>query len=240
MSATKTEQPIWESEGAQKRRAVQRMFGEIAPSYDRLNAWMSFRLHHKWRELAVGVLNLKPGARVLDVCCGTGDFLLPLKQAVGATGLVFGVDFSGPMIAQVTPKTGCDVALGDACALPIASGSFDAVTVGWGIRNVPDIDQAHREIARVLRPGGRFVSLDMARPRQAVIGALSTWAFQNLVPKLGALFGSKDAYTYLPKSTERFSTREQLVESMEKAGFEDIHYRDLMMGNICMHWGVKR
>lgn len=237
---SQVEQPVWEAEGAQKRRQVQRMFAEIAPSYDRLNAWMSARLHHRWRAFGVSLLNLKQGDRALDVCSGTGDFLVPLRKAVGTEGTVMGVDFCLPMLQQVKGKTGETTSLGDACALPIANNAVDAVTVGWGIRNVPDIDLAHREIARVLKTGGRFVSIDMARPPIALIRIISEWTFNTLTPKLGALLGSsKDAYTYLPQSTQRFWTREMLKESMTRAGFRDVGCKDLMMGNICVHWGTK-
>ena len=129
--------------------------------------------------------------------------------------------------------------LGDACSLPVASGSFDAVSVGWGIRNVPDIDRAHQEAFRVLKSGGRFVSLDMARPKSRLIGKLSETAFHVAVPVLGRLFGKKEAYTYLPKSTHRFMTREQLAESMRQAGFKDVAWKDMMMGNVCAIWGTK-
>jgi demethylmenaquinone methyltransferase / 2-methoxy-6-polyprenyl-1,4-benzoquinol methylase len=131
------------------------------------------------------------------------------------------------------------LSVGDACCLPVASGAFDAVSVGWGIRNVPDIDAAHREVFRVLKPGGRFVSLDMARPRNAPMRAFSSFLFQKLVPRLGALFGKTEAYTYLPESTERFKSREDLAESMRAAGFTDVAHRDFMFGNICLHRGSK-
>ncbi len=232
-------EPIWDAKGAQKRAAVRGMFADIAPSYDRLNALMSLALHRRWRARAVQLLRLQPGERALDVCCGTGDFLAPLQAAVGPTGFVAGLDFCAPMLAQAQTKGNAPLSLGDACTLPIASESFDAVTVGWGIRNVPDIDAAHGEIARVLRPGGRFVSIDMARPANRWVRTVSELLFQTLVPRLGALFGKTQAYTYLPKSTERFSTREQLAASMERSGLVDVRTQDLFLGNLCIHYGQK-
>lgn len=216
------------------------MFAEIAPTYDLLNSLISFRLHHRWRAFAVRKLNLKPGDSALDVCCGTGDFMRPLKKAVGEAGRVYGVDFCLPMleVAQRKAVPG-SVGLGDACALPVQSAMLNGVSVGWGIRNVPDIDQAHRELNRVLKPGCRFVSLDMSVPRNRVVRWFSTFAFSHLVPWLGSLFGKTQAYTYLPKSTQRFMTREELRESMEKAGFVDVHDKDLFFGNVCVHWGTK-
>jgi demethylmenaquinone methyltransferase/2-methoxy-6-polyprenyl-1,4-benzoquinol methylase len=137
------------------------------------------------------------------------------------------------------PKSKIDLALADACVLPIRSDSFDGITVGWGIRNVPDIDAAHMEIARALKPGGRFVSLDMARPRNAAVRAVSEFVFNTLVPRLGSIFGKTEAYTYLPKSTQRFWTREQLEASMSRAGLVEVGHRDLFFGNICLHFGRK-
>ncbi|HEY0867886.1 MAG TPA: bifunctional demethylmenaquinone methyltransferase/2-methoxy-6-polyprenyl-1,4-benzoquinol methylase UbiE [Fimbriimonas sp.] len=251
----RADEAIWQTEGARKRTAVQRMFGEIAPTYDLLNGLMSLSLHRRWRAFAVGKLALKPGARALDVCCGTGDFMVPLRKAVGSQGRVVGIDFCLPMLEVAKRKLFSPpptpspsrlqrdeeggLALGDACQLPVRSGSFDAVSVGWGIRNVPDIDAAHRELVRVLRNGGRFVSLDMARPENPAVRVVSEFVFQKIVPKLGSLFGKTDAYTYLPKSTERFWTREQLAASMERAGLVDVGHRNLMLGNICIHWGRK-
>lgn len=176
---------------------------------------------------------------MLDLCCGTGDFLSPLRQAVGPQGTLLGLDLSEQMLGVAEKKLGEPLAQADACSLPVRNGTFDAVTVGWGIRNVPDQDQAHREIARVLRSGGRFVSVDMARPGSALMRAASEFLFHRAVPLLGAVFGKREAYTYLPKSTERFMDREQLAESMRRAGFVEVGWRDFMFGNICMHWGTK-
>jgi demethylmenaquinone methyltransferase / 2-methoxy-6-polyprenyl-1,4-benzoquinol methylase len=231
------ERPIWDRREEEKRAAVQRMFGEIAPTYDLLNGMMSLSLHHRWRAFAVRQLHLRPGDRALDVCCGTGDFLRPLERAVGAEGKVAGLDFSRPMLDRARRKVRAGLLLGDACRLPVRERSFDGVSVGWGIRNVPDVDEAHRELFRVLRGGGRFVSLDMARPRNPLLRAGSGFMFHRLVPLLGRLFGKREAYTYLPKSTDSFLTREELAESMRRAGFVDVGWKDLMLGNVCVHWG---
>lgn len=231
---------VWQVEGTAKRAAVQRMFGEIAPTYDLLNSVMCLRMHYRWRRLAVRKLQLQKGDKALDVCCGTGDFMIPLRTAVEEEGAVVGIDFCLPMLHRAEEKLILPtLGLGDACALPIRSNSFDGASVGWGIRNVPDIDSAHREIFRILKPGGRFVSLDMAQPKNRVIRWFSTTLFKRVVPWLGKLFGKAEAYTYLPKSTEGFRNREQLSESMRAARFVDVGHRDLMFGNICMHWGRK-
>jgi demethylmenaquinone methyltransferase/2-methoxy-6-polyprenyl-1,4-benzoquinol methylase len=235
------ERAPWQAKGEQKREAVRQMFAEIAPRYDLLNSFMSLSRHRRWRAYAVRVLGLEEGDTALDVCCGTGDFLSPLRKAVGPSGKLAGLDFCLPMLEKARSKAvGGTLVQGDACRLPVRSGSVNAVTVGWGIRNVPDIDLAHLEIARVLKHGGRFVSVDMALPRNAAVRAASRFVCGACLPALGSLFGLKKAYTYLPKSTEQFASREELADSMRRAGFEEVGWKDFMGGNICVHWGVKR
>lgn len=233
------DQAIWQTEGTSKRKAVQGMFAEIAPTYDLLNSVMSLRLHHRWRAYAVCKLELKSGDKALDVCCGTGDFMVPLQKAVGEKGKVSGIDFCLPMLQVARQKSHPGIALGDACQLPIRGESFQGVSVGWGIRNVPDIDAAHRELFRVLKSGGRFVSLDMARPRNPLVRVPSEFMCNSLLPRLGAIFGKTKAYTYLPKSTQSFKSRQELRVSMEAAGFKQVGFKDLFFGNICVHWGQK-
>ncbi len=186
------------------------------------------------------MLHLAEGDAALDVCCGTGDFLVPLRSAVGPKGRVFGVDFAAPMLDLAITKTHEPVALGDACRLPVATSAVDAVTVGWGIRNVPDIPQALAEIARVLKPGGRFVCVDMAQPRNPLIRRVSRGVFHRMSPLLGRLFGQRQAYTYLPRSTDQFLSRIELAAAIERAGFDHVRYEDRMLGNICIHFGVRR
>jgi demethylmenaquinone methyltransferase/2-methoxy-6-polyprenyl-1,4-benzoquinol methylase len=226
------------AEGEEKREVVRELFADVAPSYDLVNGLLSLSLHHRWRRAAVEGLGLREEDWALDVCCGTGDFLVPLAKVVG--GRVVGVDFCAPMLARAREKVPCAaLQLGDACRLPIAGGRFDAVTVGWGLRNVPDVGAALREANRVLKPGGRFVTLDMARPRNGVVGRVSEWAFHTVVPLVGRVFGKSRAYTYLPKSTLQFLSRDELKRAMEQAGFSDVRTRDFAFGNVCMHWGTK-
>ena len=226
-----------QAEGEQKRVAVRNLFADIAPSYDLLNTLMSFGLHHLWRRDAVRKLDLHPGDSVLDICCGTGDFLLPLRNAVGDKGHVEGLDFCSPMlaIAEKKVKGRARLTLGDATHLPHASGLFDAATVGWGLRNVPDLGAALREANRVLKPGGKFICLDMTQSDKGI----GRKAFEAIVPILGKLFGKTDAYAYLPKSTEKFTDKIGLAQAMRDAGFEKVDYKSLFFGNIAMHWGVK-
>lgn len=239
VSAPVSEQAPWLAQGEDKRTAVREMFADIAPSYDLLNSLMCLRQHKRWRRIAVAELSLSPGAAALDVCCGTGDFLAPLRRAVGG-GLLVGSDFCLPMLDRAQQKApDAPLSLGDACRLPFADASFDAVTVGWGIRNVPDADLAHREAFRVLKPGGRFVSLDMARPENRLVRSVSGWLMARALPGLGSLFGRRRAYTYLPQSTQRFMSRTELRDSMRAVGFVDVRWRDFALGNICMHTGRK-
>lgn len=190
--------------------------------------------------MAVRQLNLEPGSYCLDVCCGTGSFLEPLSKAVGSTGRLVGVDFCAPML-EVAAKNYGDVAqlaVGDACRLPVVSGQFDSVSVGWGLRNVPSVEKALGEIWRVLKPGGRFVSLDMARPK-GVFGTISEGVFHRLAPLLGSLFGKREAYTYLPKSTLRFLSPEDLEALLKQAGFVRTWNKRLFFGNIAMVGGTR-
>ena len=239
MPVTVEETP-WLAQGEEKRRVVRDMFADIAPRYDLLNGLMSLGLHHRWRTFAARQLGLQPGMKALDVCSGTGDFIPVLRSMVGPSGVVIGADFCRPMLdVSATKNVDTPLAVADAGALPFGSEMFDGVTVGWGIRNVPDMDIAHREIARVLRSGGRFASIDMARPRNGVVCAVSTFVSTTVLPMLGSLFGKSKAYTYLPESTKRFADRGAIKRSMEAAGLRDVQYRDLFFGTICVHWGQK-
>lgn len=233
------EERIWETQGEEKRAAVQKMFSSIAPGYDRLNSLISLSLHHSWRRKAVEKLQLGQGETVLDLCCGTGDFIEPLGQKVGPSGVILGLDFCQPMLEVAKSKGVLQLGLGDACQLPVPSASVNAVTVGWGLRNVSQLQQALSEIARVLKPGGRLVSLDMAVPKNPFLAFGSRMFTQKVVPFFGKLFGQADAYTYLPKSTEGFVTPEELKQKFEEAGLSDVKIQRLLMGNIALVWGSK-
>lgn len=211
------------------------LFAAITPTYDLMNSVMSLRLHHRWRRVAVALLELRPGARVLDLCSGTGDFAYPLHQAVGPSGAVVGLDFAEPMLRRAMAKGApLTPTLGDACAIPFGEASFDAVTVGWGLRNVPDLDSCLAEVYRVLRPGGRIVSVDMALPEAALPRALALFGHRAVIPFLGAVVGKLEAYTYLPRSTERFDTPEGIAERMVRQGFRNPYVRRMFMGNIAI------
>lgn len=238
--APSTQIPPWETKGANKREAVRGLFADIAPTYDLANSIMSARGHYRWRADACNLIGLKSGESVLDLCCGTGDFLTASREKVGESGRLVGLDFCAPMLEIAAKKLGgaADLMLADATEIPISDSQFDAVTVGWGLRNVPDLGKTLAEVIRVLKPGGRFVSVDMSEP-EGPFGPVSRWAYHVSVPLLGRILRKPEAYAYLPKSTERFLTKKQLAAKMEAAGFTNVRVVSRYFGNIAIHWGVK-
>ena len=226
---------------------VRDLFARVAPRYDLLNSLLSLRIHYYWREVATREAGLHPGDSVLDVCTGTGELALRLARNVGENGMVVGVDFCEPMlrlgqqkILHNPAKQRVTLMLADALQLPFASDSFQAVTVAFGIRNVVDIRKAFREMWRVLKPGGRVVCLEFSRPRHSVFRAIYGLYFYHLLPWLGGLLSHRDAYTYLPESVRRFPERERLAQIMREAGFAEVSWRELTLGIVCIHSGVKR
>lgn len=220
------------------------MFDRISGSYDRLNDLMTAGLHHRWRDLAVLVAQVGPGCSALDVCCGTGDMAFALRRAVGPAGRVVGLDFSADMLDVARDKCGRNQAYveftqGDVLALPFGPAGFDACTVGFGIRNVPDIVRAFSEMRRVCRPGGRVVCLEITQPTIPVFREFYALWFRRAVPVLGRLAAGDDsAYTYLPASVLRFPTPAVLKGMMEQAGLRNVRYQILAGGIIALHYGV--
>jgi demethylmenaquinone methyltransferase/2-methoxy-6-polyprenyl-1,4-benzoquinol methylase len=240
MATTSTENAPWKLQGAEKRDTLRDMFGGIADRYDLINSLISFRMHRRWRKFSVSKLQLKPGDSALDLCCGTGDFIVPLRNAVGSQGKVVGVDYCEPMLDVAAKKVGKKgLAIGDACAMPFADKSFNGITVGWGLRNLDDIETGLRESVRVLKFGGGLVSLDMAMPTNRGARFISRIAHRRALPMIGALFGRKEAYTYLPKSTESFFSQEELASLLLNAGLRNVGWKNLYFGNICVMWGFK-
>ena len=217
--------------------AVERMFGRIAPNYDRLNSLLSFRRHNLWRSQAVALLQLKPGDSALDVCCGTGDLAIADARAGGR---VTGLDFSEEMLARARRKApALEWIRGDLLELPFPDERFDAATVGFGVRNVEDLDRALGELRRVLRPGGRLAILEITRPQGVLAPFYRLW-FDKGVPLIGKLLPGGDAYTYLPASVRRFPGPGELADLMRAAGFDEVRYRVFGAGIVALHAGVAR
>jgi demethylmenaquinone methyltransferase/2-methoxy-6-polyprenyl-1,4-benzoquinol methylase len=210
---------------------VRTMFDRIAPVYDLMNRVMTAGLDRRWRKLTVQAV-VRPGDRVLDACCGTGDLAVAAARA-GAR--VTGVDFSPRMLERARRKLQSVTWLeADALALPFEENSFDAATVGFGVRNVADLERGLTELRRILRRGGRVAILEITRPQGPLAPFYRLW-FERLVPLLGKLFRGGDAYTYLPASVRRFPGPDELAELMRAAGFADVHYRLLAGGIVALH-----
>ena len=214
--------------------AVRTMFDRIAPVYDVMNHVMTVGLDVRWRRLAAQAV-VVPGDAVLDGACGTGDLALAALKA--GAGRVTGLDFSGRMLERARRKsTQIEWVHGDLLALPFSDGSFDAATVGFGVRNVADLDDSLAELRRVLRPGGRLAILEITRPRGILRPFFSLW-FDRIVPLLGRLLPGGDAYTYLPASVRRFPGPEELAELLGSCGFEAVRFRRFAGGIVALHVG---
>jgi demethylmenaquinone methyltransferase/2-methoxy-6-polyprenyl-1,4-benzoquinol methylase len=215
--------------------AVRGMFDRIAPVYDAMNHVMTAGLDRRWRKLAVSEV-VWPGDRVLDACCGTGDLAV---EAERRGGRVVGLDFSEPMLERARRKSGAiEWVQGDALALPFGDAEFDAATVGFGVRNLADLEDGLRELARVLRPGGKLAVLEITRPRGILRPFFRLW-FDGVVPLLGRVLPGGKAYTYLPASVRRFPGPDDLSALFDRAGFEGVHYRLLGGGIVALHVGTR-
>ena len=224
---------------------VQGMFERIAGVYDLMNTAMTAGLHHRWRARAADRAELSPGDAALDVCCGTGDLALELRRRCGPEGRVVGCDFSERMLELARRKAeglgmpDVHFEWADALELPYDDASFDAVGVGFGVRNLAEIERGVGEMARVLRPGGRLVILEITQPRRPPLSWFHGVWFDRIVPRLGALAGDRAAYSYLPESVKRFPPPQGLAEIMDGAGFERIRWTLLAGGIIAIHSGTR-
>jgi demethylmenaquinone methyltransferase/2-methoxy-6-polyprenyl-1,4-benzoquinol methylase len=224
---------------------VNRMFDRVAGNYDALNSVMTAGLHHRWRGRAAERAELGAGDSALDICCGTGDLTLELSGRVSPGGHVVGCDFSEPMLDLAREKAAGRHAPGvrfewaDALQLPYDGARFDAVTVGFGVRNLADLDRGLSEMARVLKPGGRAVILEITQPTRPPLSLFYSLWFDRIVPLLGSFSSDPEAYSYLPESVRSFPSPGGLAEKMDRAGFERIRYTVLAGGIIAIHSGVK-
>lgn len=227
------------------------MFDRIARVYDRMNGVMTAGLHHTWRRRAADLAELGPGGRVLDIATGTGDLAFELGHRVAPDGLVVGADFSENMLdiarakrealrAATSAPAGVEIRFepANALALPYEDGAFDAATVGFGARNFSDLARGLGEMARVVRPGGKVVVLEITTPTEGLTArALGVW-FDRLVPLVGRLAGDADAYNYLPNSVRRFPPPHELAAIMSSVGLDEVRYILTAGGIIALHVGT--
>jgi demethylmenaquinone methyltransferase / 2-methoxy-6-polyprenyl-1,4-benzoquinol methylase len=223
--------------GTLPENQVRAMFDRIARVYDPMNSVMSVGMHHRWRERAVDLAGVGPGDRALDVATGTGDLAVALR-ARGAD--VVGLDFSERML-ELARRKAPDVRFetGNALELPFEDGSFDAVTVGFGARNFSDLGRGLREMARVAKPGGRVVILEITTPQKPPLSWFFRLWFDRAVPALGRVAGDPDAYTYLPSSVRRFPGPRDLAGELVAAGLHDVRWVLTGGGIIALHAGTK-
>ncbi|MDH7602510.1 MAG: bifunctional demethylmenaquinone methyltransferase/2-methoxy-6-polyprenyl-1,4-benzoquinol methylase UbiE [Armatimonadota bacterium] len=225
---------------------VENLFSSIASRYDLINSVLSLGRHKDWRRFAVSLIGPSQGDRALDVCCGTGDFAIELARAVGWQGAVKAIDCSEPMLeiarrkAEQAGLSQIEFIKGDARCLPFADNTFDCAVVGFGLRNIPNFDEAIAEMKRVVRPGGKVLSLEIFGLRGHWCSALWKLYFGTIGPILARILGGNtEAYRYLPQSVEYFATAEQMAREFAAQGLVDVQYRKLALGAVCIHVGTK-
>lgn len=229
--------------GQAKRTYVRGMFAAIAPRYDFLNHLLSLNIDRRWRRAAVDRLGwqARPAGCYLDLCAGTMDLAALLARQPGFRGQVVGADFAIPMLEQGRAKSPRAAPVGaDAVTLPFPDRAFHGAMVGFGVRNLADLDAGLAEAARVLRPGGRFVVLDFTTPRFAPLRAAYLFYFRRVLPVVGrAISKHTDAYSYLPESVLEFPDPDAFAQRLGAAGFSDVGY-ELLTGGICaLHYGTR-
>ena len=233
--------------GKDKSTYVQETFNSIAKRYDLMNTLMSFGLDKGWRKKAVQTVEAKPGMNIVDVCCGTGQLSLELAMTVGTAGHITGLDFSQNMLEKAREHVSgssyqsiIDLIQGDAMNLPFKDNAFDGATVGWGLRNLPDLEKGIREMIRVVKPGGKVVSLDMAKPTLPGFKQGYWLYFEKLVPLMGKFWAGKaKAYQYLHDSAREFPPQQELARIFEQAGLVETRYENLAGGVVALVSGRK-
>jgi demethylmenaquinone methyltransferase/2-methoxy-6-polyprenyl-1,4-benzoquinol methylase len=223
---------------ADKRAAVRAMFDRIAPRYDALNRLLTAGLDQRWRRAALALVDVGPGDRVLDLACGTGDFS-QLALARGARAI--GLDFAGEMLHRARRRVaGGAFVQGDGAALPLADGVATVAACGFALRNFVSLPEIFAELARVLAPRGRLVLLEVDRPQSALVRGAHAAYFDRVVPLVGGLLSDRAAYAYLPQSTVYLPDAARLLGALEKAGFERLRRKALLLGAVQILTGVRR
>ncbi len=219
------------------------MFDRIAPRYELLNTVMTAGMHRLWNKKVVKATGIERGGWAIDLACGTGSLTRELARKVGPGGHVLGVDFSSKMLsaAEARPQHNVGYQLGDATNLGgVSTGSFDAATIAYGARNIPDLDALFSEIARVVVPGGTTVCLEIARPSGKLYTAFYGLWFDKVVPWLGAkVSGDAQAYSYLPQSVKEFVAPDELADIMRRNGLQNVTWQRIAGGIITLHRGGK-
>ena len=221
--------------GEDKAKAVRSMFDSIAPRYDLVNRIMTFGMDVGWRRRAVAGLRLEPGAVVIDVACGTGDFCREVQRA---GGVAFGLDMSLGMLQKA--RTSAPLAQADGLRMPLRDGLADAVTCGFALRNVIDIPSLFAEFARVLKPGGRIAVIEVAEPKGKLLRSGHHFYFHKVVPMIGGLLSDRDAYSYLPRSTAYLPPTPELLTMLGRVGFDEARMEPLGLGAAQLLTGVRR
>ncbi|QGP93649.1 Demethylmenaquinone methyltransferase [Neomoorella glycerini] len=231
-----------------KEEYVRGIFNHIAPRYDLLNTILSFNCDRGWRRFTVARTGLAPGKRALDVCCGTGMLSLELARAVAPGGQVVGLDFAPAMLAVARRRLAASpsghlvqLVEGNALDLPFPDNTFDCATIAFGLRNLPDIKRGLAEMKRVVRPGGRVVSLELAKPTRPLFQQLYYLYFDHLVPFIGRLgVGMDGPYSYLPRSLKGYPHQEVILQYFRDLGLEGARYYELTGGIVAVHVGIKK
>lgn len=241
LAATETGHPFLDKE----QRKIRTLFDRIAPRYDLLNHLLSFNMDKRWRRLAVEKLAVRKGGSYLDVCTGTGDLALELARLHKDDHIrVIGSDFSVPMLKIGNEKchdSGPRLLAGDTVRLPFASETFDGISVGFGIRNVEDLEAGLAEMLRVLRPGGRMVILEFTPVRSRIMRPAFHLYCHGVVPLIGNLVSRsrERAYSYLQQSIDRWPAADKFCSIIEGVGFHEVGSRSLFPGNVAIHWGQR-
>lgn len=230
-----------------KEQFVHDLFESIAPKYDRMNSILSFRRHKAWRRFAMRKMAVEPGSKAIDVCCGTADWAISLAQASG-TGRVVGLDFSENMLAYGKEKVAnaglaeqVELVQGNAMNLPYPDHTFDYATIGFGLRNVPDLYRVIEEMQRVVRIGGQVVSLELSKPTWPPFRAVYYFYFQKILPLLGQLFANRyRQYRWLPESLVSFPDYRELAQVFRDCGLSDVRTYPLTGGIAALHIGIKK
>lgn len=231
-----------------KQEHVKNVFAEIAKQYDFMNSVLSFWQHKLWRRFAMKKLRLSAGGQALDVACGTGDWTLSLARVVGVQGKVTGLDYSKEMLGVAIKKLGkrgllerqVNLMQGDAMQLPFPDDSFDVATIGFALRNVPDVPTVLKEMRRVVKPGGQVVSLELSKPKSRMFRSIYYFYFYKVLPFIGSLaIGRKEPYAWLPESLTDFPDRLGLEALFREAGLKQVESYPLTGGIAALHIGVK-